>query len=39
MESRVQGGNVQGVSKLDSFWVYKTLRINIGHWTLEGFEF
>ncbi len=34
-----RGGNVKGVGRLHSFWVNKTLRIGIGHWTLEGFEF
>jgi hypothetical protein len=29
----------KGISKLHSFWVYKTLWIGISHWTLEGFEF
>jgi hypothetical protein len=30
---------VKGVGRLHSFCYYKTLRIKIGHWTLEGFEF
>ncbi len=30
---------LKGVGNLHSFWDYNTLRIGIGHWTLEGFEF